>query len=160
MKFKKLTEVIEPITSEQIETMSFKHKYACAVVLTQDKKILLQMRGEKSKSFVGYVTTFGGTIESGEEPLQAIIRELHEELGAEASASEIVSFGTVVESIAEYSDLIYTFFWHDHAGTITGCYEGSPVYFDNIKSVKSHPKSMDYVHWLLDQCKKDGLIDL
>ncbi len=135
----------------------FKRRYVSCIVLTQDLRILLQTRDE-TKAFPGYVSTFGGGIEANEMPIQALIRELHEELGANVNESEVISFGTITDAISKYTELVYLYFWHDHLGTITGCYEGKPLYFDDIDSVKIYPKVMDYVPWLLEACKNSGVL--
>lgn len=153
-----ITKLIEAADLDQIDKTEFKRKFACCIVLTKDRKILLQMRGDDRSSFPGCISTFGGGIEANERPIQTLIRELHEELGAKVNESEIVSFGAITEAITNHTELLYVYFWHDHSGTITGCYEDQPIYFDDIASAIRHPKVMDYVPWLLEQCKNLGLL--
>ena len=153
--FEKLVEVVD---LEQLDKTIFKRKSVGCIVLTKVLKILLQMRGENCRSFPGCISTFGGGIEVGEESIQALVRELYQELGANVNESEVISFGAITDAVSKYTELVYVYFWHDHLGTITGCYEGSPLYFDNIESVMTHPKVMDYVLWLLVACKERGLL--
>ena len=153
--FKKLVEIVDLV---EIDKKIFSRKSVGCIVLTKDLRILLQMRDENCGWFPGCLSTFGGSIETGEEPIQTLIRELYEELGANVNESEVVSFGAITDAASKYTELVYVYFWHDYLGTITGCYEGSPLYFDNITSIMIHPKMMDYVCWLLEECKNRGLL--
>jgi len=155
-KYTKLIEVVDPAYFDDVV---YTRKMSCAVILTKERRILLQMRSHGRNSFPDCLTTFGGGIEAGEAPIQALIRELHEELGASVNESEVISFGAITEAITNYTELVHVYFWHDHLGTITGCYEDQPLYFDNIESILQHPKlDKDYVSWLLEQCKSHGLL--
>jgi 8-oxo-dGTP diphosphatase len=55
-----------------------------AIPINADGKILLQQRDDRSDlSYPGYWTTFGGKVEDGESPDEAIRRELLEEIELE-----------------------------------------------------------------------------
>jgi 8-oxo-dGTP diphosphatase len=151
------SKLIEEVGLEQAKKTVYNRKFASAIVLTKEHKILLQLR-DLDRSFPGCVSTFGGNIEADEVPIQALIRELNEELGAKANVEDIVSFGAVTEYITNHTEIIYVYFWHDRLGTITGCYEGTALYFDNIASVLEYPKVMDYVLWLLEKSSSHGLL--
>ena len=57
--------------------------------------ILLQKRSMEKESFPGlYDTSSAGHIQAGEEPVPSALRELHEELGIEASADQLKYAGT------------------------------------------------------------------
>jgi len=73
-------------------------KGARAIIL-KDRKILLGKR-LKRDSFYGLWCTFGGSIEFGETPTQALTRELNEELGIEIVNPELL---TVTETIIKYN---------------------------------------------------------
>lgn len=152
------TQTIEIVDLTQTDITLFKRKLVGCMVLTKDRKILLQMRSENRRSFPGCLSMFGGHIEEGEEPMQALLREMYEELGAIVNESEVVSFGAITEAATNYTDLVYLYFWHDYLGTITGCYEDQPLYFDNIESAISHPKAMDDIPWLLERCRNLGIL--
>lgn len=122
------------------------------IVLTQDNKIILQKRGDDWDRFPGYLASFGGQIEVGETPMQALIRELNEELRAKVKESDVVLLGAVTEAATGHTELIYVYFWHDSHGTITGCYEGDVRYFDSVQEVMNHPKVMDDTRWALNRC--------
>jgi 8-oxo-dGTP diphosphatase len=51
-----------------------------AIIRNQRDEYLLQQRDEKAPSFKHCWTFFGGRIEAGEQPEQALLRELKEEL--------------------------------------------------------------------------------
>ena len=53
---------------------------AIIILYDKDKKILLQHRAEDAKRLSGYWAFFGGGIEAGETPEQAVRRETLEEL--------------------------------------------------------------------------------
>lgn len=89
--------------------------------------------------------------------MQALIRELHEELGAQVKASDVISLGAITEEATKHSELIYVYFWQDKHGTITGCYEGKAKFFDNLKAILDQPNVMDSVRWLLDHCQNQQL---
>ena len=55
-------------------------RVAAAVVLRPDGTVLLAQRPE-GKAYAGYWEFPGGKLEPGESPRQALVRELHEELG-------------------------------------------------------------------------------
>lgn len=90
--------------------------------------------------------------------MQALVRELKEELGAQVNPADVISLGAITEAITKYSELIYVYFWHDKHGTITGCYECEAKYYDDCAAALTHPKIMDDVRWLLHECQKRKLL--
>ncbi len=66
-------------------------KAAGALLLDKDKKFLLQHRDNNTKKFPNYWAFFGGKIEKGESPEQAVKRELREELGIELYGLKFIS---------------------------------------------------------------------
>jgi len=64
-------------------------KGARAVIL-QNRKILLGKRTKKD-AFYGLWCTFGGSVETGETPAQALKRELKEELGIDILEPEFLT---------------------------------------------------------------------
>lgn len=55
-------------------------RFACMILIREDGKFLLQHRTEDAPRHPGYWGFFGGHIEEGETPEQAMIRETKEEL--------------------------------------------------------------------------------
>lgn len=150
---------IRVINLNTADLKSFKAQYCGCVILTKEEQILLQHRGENCFTAPGFISMFGGKLEENETPLEAIQRELKEELGAEVNAADLILLGAVTEASSGYTELVYEFFWHDKHGSITGCYEESPCYFNNIAEVMHVlPKLVDDVPWGLDICRQRGLI--
>ncbi len=143
---------------EHVDTNMFKRTCVGCLVKSKNNQIVLQQRDGNCLSFPGCLATFGGGIEKGETPMEALIRELKEELGAEVHASDVLSFGAITEAETDYSEVIYVYFWHDKQGTITGCYEGKAKYYKDIAEAETHPKIMNDVRWLLQVCKKRKLL--
>jgi 8-oxo-dGTP diphosphatase len=131
---------------------------ADAVVLTTDGKILLQQRPVNWGGSAGRLTAFGGHIDPGETAIEALVRELDEELGAIVDPAEVISLGALTESETGHTEIVHTYFWHDRNGTITGCYECEAVYYDRIAGALAHPKIMDYLRWMLLECQVRGLV--
>lgn len=153
-----MADPIRVVDLTQIDETKFARRCVGCLVLTQDHKILLQQRPENWRTHPGCLSTFGGEIETGETPIEALVRELHEELGAKVVPSDAISLGAITEAITNYSELIYLFFWHDKHGTITGCYECEARYYDTVDEIYAHPKVMDDVRWLLRECQSRGLL--
>jgi len=139
---------IKNIRKYQGERLTSEASFSGCLILTHDNRILLQKRGENWSSFPGCLSAFGGQIEGNEAPIDAMIRELHEELGAQVNAEELVLLGAITEFITEHQEVVHEFFWHDKHNTITGCYEGEAEHFDSIGSLLSTAKLMDDVVWM------------
>lgn len=139
------------VVHPQSNPSDFRKAFSDALVLTQDRKILLQRRPQA-------LTAFGGRVEKDETALQALIRELHEELGAQVISEDVIFIAAITEAFTNHEDIVHLHFWHDHQGTITGCYEWESVAFENADDALADSASMDYLRWLLIECKKRGLV--
>jgi 8-oxo-dGTP diphosphatase len=149
---------IRYVDPASVDPKSFKKQLADAIVLTKDGKLMMQQRTPGWKS-VGKLTAFGGHVEPGETPLQGLLRELKEELGADVPEAELVSLGALTEEETGHTEIVYTWFWHDKQGLITGCYECEAAYYDRAAGALAHPMIMDYAVWMLEECKKRGLLE-
>lgn len=137
---------------------AYKRRCVGCLVLSQDNKIILQMRDQHAPTFPNHLATFGGGIEAGESPMHALVRELKEELGADVSPRDVITIGAVTEPETNHHDLVYVYFWHDINGTIKGCYEGEAKYFNDPRMPLIHPKVMNDVVWVIQECNKRGLL--
>lgn len=142
---------------DSFDATMFSRSCVGCLILSRDGKIVLQLRDNDCQSFPGCLATFGGGIEHNESPIQALIRELREELGAEVKIPDVVSLGVLTESATNYKELVYVYFWRDKHGSITGCYEGEAKYYNDASEAEKHPKIMEDVRWLLRECKKRKL---
>lgn len=149
----------ELITSlAEVELQDYSGCYTSCLILTQNNQLMLQQRAHDWHAFPGFISTFGGKIELGEKPIQAIVRELQEEVGAIVFAEELVPLGAYTEKVTSYQDTIFGYFWHDRGSKIIGCFEGKAVYFRTEKDVLSNSLMMDDVSWLLGLCKQKNLL--
>ncbi len=151
---------IHSVDLKKIDPKQFGQMFSDCIVLTQNHKILLQQRSLNYGASTGCLTAFGGHIEQGETSIQALIRELNEELGAQAKAEDVIELGAITEAFTNHTDLVYGHFWHDKHGSITGCYECEAVEYDSVDAALKHPKIMDYVVWFLKECQTRGLLSL
>ncbi len=80
-----------------------------AVVLYEDEKILLAQR-PAHKPYAGEWEFPGGKLEKGENPEQALVRELHEELGIEVAIGDLIPLTFASHTYPEFHLLmpVYT----------------------------------------------------
>jgi 8-oxo-dGTP diphosphatase len=148
------------LTAPPADTTSYTRLCVGVVIKTQDSKILLQQRDAEAPRFPNNLGTFGGGMDDGEMPLGALVRELNEELGAVVDVAALVPLAVLAErGAADRHELIYGYFWHDTAGTITGCYEGNACYYDRAAGALSHPQIMNDARWFVEECVRRGLVD-
>lgn len=81
----------EKATLDDICNRGLWHNSVHAIIITKDHKIIAQKRSLSIVMNPDMIElSVGGAVNSGEEPLQAIIRETKEELGIEVSPSEVI----------------------------------------------------------------------
>ena len=137
---------------------AFKKHLADVVILTAADRLLLQSRPNNWLASPGCITLFGGHVEEDEQPLDAAVREIHEEIGGTPAREDLVSLGAVSENWTNHTELVHLYFWQDTQATITGCYEAESIEFCSCSEAVAHPKLMPYARWALEECKKRGLI--
>lgn len=135
-----------------------KHLSDC-VIVTHDQKLLLQQRPFNWGKSAGNLNIFGGHVEDGETPEEAVIREIKEETGGIIEPDDLIFLGAVTEDFTNHTELVHVHFWHDKNNTITGCYEAEAVSYHSLNGAISHPKIMDYTVWALNECMNKGYFD-
>lgn len=151
-------QTIKHVDTTNIERSDFSAHLADCVILTKNNTILMQQRPKDWGKHAGVLNIFGGHLENDETPLQGLIRELREELGAHVKPQDVLFIGAITEDWTDHKEIVHVHFWHDIEGTITGCYEGETREYDTVQQALQHPKIMDYAVWALKQCFKKGLL--
>lgn len=147
-------DTIRTVDLSKTDQGQFSARLADCVILTRDKKILMQQRPETWGKHAGVLNIFGGHVEVGEAVIEGLIRELREELGATVNPEDVVFIGAITEEFTNHTEIVHIHFWHDKDGTITGCYEAESKEYASVKDALEHPKIMDYATWALQECKK------
>lgn len=75
---------------------------AVCILYNVEGKMLLEHRSNIRKSFPGYWALFGGRIEEGEKPEQAVRREIKEELGYDLKAPVFLMIQDLGENSKKY----------------------------------------------------------
>lgn len=78
------------------------------VLRDAEDKVLLQHRSESAKLLPGYWAFFGGGIEEGETPEQALVREAREELGIELKDFKFFKRYEAQEEPGLFEKFVYT----------------------------------------------------
>ena len=149
---------IKLVDATKLASQQYKATLSDSVILTHDNKVLMQRRPEHYGAFGGVLNIFGGHVEPGETVSEALVRELHEELGAEVNESELLFLGALTEDITDHTEIVHVHFWHDKRASITGCYECEPEYYLEASEALKDPKIMDYAAWALNECVRRKLI--
>lgn len=151
-------EELRLINAAQSPLNAFKKHFADAVILTWDGKILLQKRPANWATNPGGMNLFGGHVENNEKPVEAAIREIHEETGGVLSADDLTFLGTLTEAWTNHTEAVHVYFWHDKGKTITGCYEAEAVAFDSFSEAVNQAGLMAYAKWALEECRRRKFI--
>ena len=121
-------------------------KVAVIVLYDKDKRILLQHRDEGIYNLPGYWSTFGGEIEEGENPEEAVKREIVEELNYHLKNPRLV-----IEQEFEdeyYSGTKFVFVEEYRQGEKLILHEGQEmrwVSFDEAMKLKLIPHDMEII---------------
>jgi len=68
-----------------------------SILISNDNEFILQQRDNKSGiARPGIITNFGGSVEKGEKPINAIIREIQEELNINLGEKDFQSLGSSI----------------------------------------------------------------
>jgi isopentenyldiphosphate isomerase len=105
------------------------------------RQVLLQKRALAKDSFPGrYDTSSAGHIQAGDEPLESAMRELEEELGIKADASQLKFAGTFkIQYVKEFHGKSF----HDNEVAFVYVYLGTV----DIENITIQKEELDSVEW-------------
>ena len=109
---------------------------ACALV-DADGRVLITQRPE-GKSMAGIWEFPGGKVEPGERPEEALIRELHEELGVTTQAPCLAPLTFASHAYDNFHLLMPLFVCRRFTGAVTGR-EGQAVKWVRPNSLRDYP---------------------
>jgi 8-oxo-dGTP diphosphatase len=132
--------------------------YTSCIILTSDQKIMLQKNPATQARYPNHLSTIGGSIHSDETPLQNIIRELAEKVGAAVHPHDLIFLNAYTEEKTQHKDVVFAYFWHDKKARITGCYKGQACYINHLYELQSSPLIAEDVLWLIERCIQRKLI--
>ena len=132
---------------------------ASGIILTSERKILLQRRDAHLRRVPDFIGTFGGKIESGETARVALVREWREELELQVDPVAPMFLGARTGRFNDGTRVLnIRFFWHDEAGEIGTCHEGTPVMFAGATAALAARKLTRSTRWSLQECLRRNLI--
>ncbi|HET8709029.1 MAG TPA: NUDIX domain-containing protein [Candidatus Saccharimonadales bacterium] len=97
------------------------------ILVRADGALILQQRDDKpGMTNPGFISSFGGHIEPGEEPLEAAVREINEETNLQLSPADLKFFGKYRKTKAEHGEDwdVYYFIARNISGAGLEVYEG------------------------------------
>lgn len=150
--------VFKPIDINSTTDKDYSRKSVGCLILSWDGMLILQLRDEFAPVCPNMIATFGGGIETNESPGEALVRELHEELGAIVIPSDVINIGTIEVRHSEENILVFMYFWHDKHNTITGCYEGKARYVNDPVFLENEHQVSNSVNWAVRICREKKLI--
>jgi len=85
----------------------FSKQLAALILFNHENRILLQHRSEDAPAFPGYWSLFGGGVERGETPEQAVRREVLEELGYRTTEPRLWRVQQYTHHVVNYERYIF-----------------------------------------------------
>lgn len=133
-----------------------KEHYAARIFLIQDDQILMGVKRDGG-SYDGMVMSLGGSIEEGETPMQAAIREAFEEAGIKPIAPVKAALVSCHYKRDNVKLITHIFVANDWEGEVTESDEMLPEwhFMDMIPTHKMWPDSH---HWLPHILEGNGVI--
>lgn len=126
-------------------------------ILIKDRKFLVG----RSKGKAHFVAP-GGKLEAGESPEEALIRELHEELGIDVVSTDFENFGTFVASAAGeehrqvHMDVFIVKYWR---GDVRPTGEVEEIAWINSALPDGMKVGSIFQHEVLPRLKREEMID-
>ncbi|MBW3698478.1 NUDIX domain-containing protein [Vibrio sp. T187] len=114
--------------------------YECvSFILNKKDKILLERRADNKKTEPGRVTIPGGHIEKGETQVQALTREVEEELGIQATD---FTYLCTLENQAEELQIVHYYSINSWKGMIS-CFEADALLWSPITDQRFPERTSD-----------------
>ena len=110
---------------------------SAVALIDPDGRVLLAQRPE-GKSMAGLWEFPGGKVEAGETPEDALVRELHEELGIETWSSCLAPFTFASHTYDDFHLLMPLFACRKWDGIVQGK-EGQKLAWVQAKDLKEYP---------------------
>lgn len=130
---------------------NFTKQHTSCLIMDASNRYLLQKRPSNWRTFPGYLCMFGGEIEYNESPVEAMIRELKEELEVSITPNELIYIASITELISGHCELIHQYCYKDIKNEIKRTTEGELVVFDNKNDILKEKKIMDDLIWQLTE---------
>ena len=120
-------------------------KQLTLTVIHRDGKLLL---GKKKRGYAeGIWNGYGGKVEPGETPEEAMLREFWEESGAKATKHEKVGYIEFTSNIEDYLSECHLYRIDEYEGEIIETEEMFPQWF-NVSELPFNEMWPDDPHWL------------
>jgi 8-oxo-dGTP diphosphatase len=104
---------------------------ASILIISSNASLLMQHRDNNPLiNNPGKITLFGGSLEAGEAPIQAAVRELYEETGLVARPDELEPFGVYQKTQEVHGEdaMVHVFVLRDVDELRVRVYEGQGLY--------------------------------
>ncbi|XOU94190.1 MAG: NUDIX hydrolase [Candidatus Kerfeldbacteria bacterium] len=141
----KNNKVIGRASKEDIYAKKLKHRIVHALVFNNQNKMLLQQRGRNCNYLpMGWSTSVGGHVQSGESYKEAAIRETKEEIGITATPKLI--YQDIYRDPRNFYKHLETFKIIHNGPFITHPHEVEVVKFFTMDEIKKMIKSNELFH--------------
>ena len=134
----------EIVSREEAHKLGVQHRTSHVWIVRKNENgydILLQKRSLNKDSHPGmYDTSSAGHIVAGDEPLESALRELYEELGIKADASQLENIG---KFHGEYSKEFHGRLFKDNEISFVFLYQGNA----DIDELNLQKSEIDEVRW-------------
>jgi 8-oxo-dGTP diphosphatase len=138
------------------------HLVAKILILDKSSNLLVLKRGDNHPRFAGFYDLPGGGVEHGEEPGEAIVREVQEETGIQLSHQDIQVLYATTMFLRERSwpTLLYVARLHENTPAVQLSYEHKAFEWaplDRLAEVE--PQIAPTYREALDYIRTNGILD-
>lgn len=114
------------------------------------------MLQRKNKPFAGFWTVPGGKLEPGEDPRQAIGREMREETGLSLKAPQLQMIVSETARDPQYNWLLFIFRCVEFTGKLRECDEGTLQWVprEQLPMMRMHEIDIHLRSFIFDDCRR------